>query len=153
MDIIILFLFLLSQASQALVLTRPDYAAAAMTLRPFKPAHGHFNVWHRCVPRDKESDDQLVLNVDTLSIRTLQSIEEVSASEWNSLLDDGPDSSPFMNWHWLQCLEASGCASTKVGWQPLHLLIYCNRITLHGHKCDDRIRQQTSLKNLWLNLW
>jgi predicted N-acyltransferase len=31
-----------------------------------------------------------------------------------------------MNWHWLElkCLEASGCASTKRGWQPLHLLVY-----------------------------
>ena len=54
----------------------------------------------------------------------LDSIEEVSAGEWNAL---AAGRHPFLRHEFLHALEASGCAAPKTGWQPCHLLLLDNK--------------------------
>ncbi len=43
-----------------------------------------------------------------------------SRAEWNALVDDVH---PFMDWDFLEALEATGCASGATGWTPQHLAV------------------------------
>ena len=63
-------------------------------------------------------------DVDNLTLRILSSIEDIDRNEWNNLL--AHNSSPFLQYDWLYCLENSGCASTDEGWQPVHILLQQN---------------------------
>ncbi len=55
-----------------------------------------------------------------LQLRTLCSIAEVSASEWNALAGEYP----FLRHEFLSALELSGCASARSGWSPQHLALF-----------------------------
>lgn len=44
----------------------------------------------------------------------------VSREEWNALVAYGH---PFMDWDFLEALEATGCVSPETGWTPQHLLL------------------------------
>ncbi len=54
------------------------------------------------------------------SIRTLQRINEVSASEWNKCQTDDH---PFTSYEFLNALEESGSVSAETGWMPQHLIL------------------------------
>lgn len=58
----------------------------------------------------------------SLSIRLLDGIADMAEAEWDSLL--APDSSPFVEWAWLEALERTGCAAEDRGWLPRHLAVY-----------------------------
>jgi len=57
-----------------------------------------------------------------LEVRLLESIAEVPEATWNGLL--APDSSPFLEWAWLEALEQAGCVTAERGWLPRHLTVW-----------------------------
>ncbi len=52
--------------------------------------------------------------------RFLKSIADVDAASWNALAGN---SQPFVRHEFLLALEQSGCASSRTGWTPRHLLL------------------------------
>jgi predicted N-acyltransferase len=58
----------------------------------------------------------------SVSVRVLQSIDEVTAVQWNALSTD--DDSPFVEHAFLQALEVSGCACAAHGWTPAHITVW-----------------------------
>jgi predicted N-acyltransferase len=78
-----------------------------------------------------------------LRLRVVSALSEVSADAWNACANPGAPSSlqpeseacaantdstqefpynPFISYDFLNCLEASGSATARAGWQPQHLL-------------------------------
>jgi predicted N-acyltransferase len=55
-------------------------------------------------------------------LRVLGSVREVPRESWDALVGD--DSSPFMEWTWLDLLEETGCVGKKTGWVPAHLSLW-----------------------------
>jgi len=55
-------------------------------------------------------------------LRILPRVRDVPREAWDALLR--PDSSPFVEWTWLDCLEEAGCVGGSTGWTPLHLSLY-----------------------------
>jgi len=55
-----------------------------------------------------------------LQLRTLGSISEVSAREWNVLAGEYP----FVRHEFLSALELNGCASPRSGWTAQHLALF-----------------------------
>jgi predicted N-acyltransferase len=55
----------------------------------------------------------------TTQTRSLARIDEVAASEWNALVGDYP----FLRHEFLAALEQTGCACTRTGWRPRHLVV------------------------------
>lgn len=63
-------------------------------------------------------------NEDSLVVRTVDGIGEVSAAAWNACAHpEGEPVNPFLDHAFLHALEASGSAVRERGWQPLHLLL------------------------------
>jgi len=63
-----------------------------------------------------------------LSFRYISSLKDVSASAWNQLRQDN---NPFTRHEFLAALENSGSVGADTGWQPHHLLGYCdNRLVV-----------------------
>lgn len=61
---------------------------------------------------------------ESLVVRTLGGIDEVSADAWNACArPPGEPFNPFLDHAFLHALEASGSAVADRGWQPLHLLL------------------------------
>jgi predicted N-acyltransferase len=61
---------------------------------------------------------------DSLVVRTIGGIGEVSAEAWNACArPEGEPFNPFLDHAFLHALEASGSAVAERGWQPLHLLL------------------------------
>ena len=56
-----------------------------------------------------------------MNIKILQSIADITASEWNTLFDT---SNPFIQHVFLLALEQSGCTQPSTGWEPQHLVVY-----------------------------
>jgi len=54
------------------------------------------------------------------SIRTVEKICEISATDWNSCCEDDH---PFVSYEFLEALEKSGCATAETGWMPQHLVL------------------------------
>jgi len=54
------------------------------------------------------------------SARILDSIAQIDAASWNSLLRDGH---PFLRHEFLLALEESGCAVPRTGWTARHLVL------------------------------
>ncbi|MGB1702490.1 MAG: peptidogalycan biosysnthesis protein, partial [Cycloclasticus sp.] len=52
-----------------------------------------------------------------MNIKILQSIADITASEWNTLFDT---SNPFIQHAFLLALEQSGCTQPSTGWEPQH---------------------------------
>lgn len=57
----------------------------------------------------------------SLSVAVIATMEAVSASQWDALVD--PDQ-PFLRHAFLHALEASGSVSPATGWQPCHLTVW-----------------------------
>lgn len=55
-----------------------------------------------------------------MDIRILQRLADIPPSAWNGLR--GTDN-PFLRHEFLHALEAHGCAQSRSGWQPFHLLL------------------------------
>jgi hypothetical protein len=56
------------------------------------------------------------------TVRLLQSVRAVPQATWDSLVGD--ESSPFVEWAWLDALEDTGCVGPGTGWTPAHLSIW-----------------------------
>ena len=56
-------------------------------------------------------------------IRVLPSAQEVNAADWNQLLGEQPDATPFMRHEYLAALELSGSAVPETGWTPCFILL------------------------------
>jgi predicted N-acyltransferase len=54
-----------------------------------------------------------------MQTRSLTRIDEVSAAEWNALVGDYP----FLRHEFLAALENTGCACTRSGWRPRHVVL------------------------------
>jgi predicted N-acyltransferase len=57
-----------------------------------------------------------------LELRLLSSIAELPEATWDALLRE--DSSPFVEWAYLEALEHSGCVDPKRGWAPRHVALF-----------------------------
>jgi len=57
-----------------------------------------------------------------LEIRLVDGIAEIPEADWNALL--APDSSPFVEWAWLEALEQSGCVDKERGWLARHVTLW-----------------------------
>jgi len=51
----------------------------------------------------------------------LPNIGEIPREEWDALV--GPDDSPFVEWTWLNALEATHCVGRGTGWAPCHVTL------------------------------
>lgn len=56
--------------------------------------------------------------------RVLDSLSEISANQWNALLDQQADGNPFLSHAFLHALHESGSASVNTGWHPQYLTIW-----------------------------
>ncbi len=56
------------------------------------------------------------------TLRVLGAVREVPQQAWDALL--GEDSSPFVEWTWLDLLEQTGCVGDERGWLPAHLSLW-----------------------------
>ena len=52
--------------------------------------------------------------ISAIAVKIIDSLEEVSASEWNALAGDNP----FLRHEFLSAMHESGCASKETGWAP-----------------------------------
>jgi len=55
-------------------------------------------------------------------LRVLQRVRDIPRETWDGLL--GEDSSPFVEWTWLDTLEETGCVGGETGWAPAHLSVW-----------------------------
>lgn len=56
--------------------------------------------------------------------RVFTRVREVPASDWNALLAQQPEPTPFMRHEYLAALEASGSATPATGWQPCYITLW-----------------------------
>jgi uncharacterized protein len=62
------------------------------------------------------------MSSNQLEVRLIDRIAEIAEADWNRLL--APDSSPFVEWAWLEALEQSGCVAADRGWLPRHVTVF-----------------------------
>jgi uncharacterized protein len=55
-------------------------------------------------------------------VKLLESIRDVSREAWDALVDT--QAAPFLEWSWLEALEASGSVRPEAGWRPRHLTLW-----------------------------
>ncbi len=72
-------------------------------------------------PRDR-SDDSLAATRIGTTVRWLPSVRAAPQETWDRLVRD--DSSPFVEWAWLNALEDTGCVGPGTGWTPAHLSVW-----------------------------
>jgi predicted N-acyltransferase len=58
----------------------------------------------------------------TFELRVLERVRDVPRETWDGLL--GAESSPFVEWTWLDALEETGCVGGETGWLPAHLSLW-----------------------------
>src|SRR4051794_21904781 len=58
----------------------------------------------------------------TARVRVIEAISSINPGTWNALVP--PDGRPFLTWHFLHALEASGSAAPSRGWTPRHLTVW-----------------------------
>ncbi|WP_439587316.1 GNAT family N-acetyltransferase [Hydrogenophaga sp.] len=56
--------------------------------------------------------------------RVFSSPVDIDPSQWNALLANEPDPSPFMRHEYLAALHESGCAREAAGWQPSFITLW-----------------------------
>ena len=61
---------------------------------------------------------------ESLTLRILPRINEVPREAWDALAEADPESTPFVEWTWLDCLEEAGCVGEKAGWIPYHFTLW-----------------------------
>ncbi len=54
----------------------------------------------------------------TLTVEVIEDLSEVDEAEWDALLGDGDDASPFLEWRFLRSLERAGTLGIDHGWVP-----------------------------------
>lgn len=57
---------------------------------------------------------------DEVGLRVVRRIADVARDRWDGLVGN---SSPFLKWDWLDCLEQSGCVNEESGWLPHHIVV------------------------------
>lgn len=57
----------------------------------------------------------------TYAVSFRKAMSEIDRDEWNALAL--PLATPFLEWEWLNLLEASGSVSMLTGWYPVHVLV------------------------------
>jgi predicted N-acyltransferase len=57
-----------------------------------------------------------------LTLRVLERVRDVPREAWDGLLGD--ESSPFVEWTWLDALEETRCVGEDTGWLPAHLSLW-----------------------------
>jgi hypothetical protein len=60
-----------------------------------------------------------------LKFKWLEHLSEVGRESWNALAE--PLQTPFLEWDWLQLMEASGSVGPGAGWIPRHLTVWSGR--------------------------
>jgi hypothetical protein len=60
-----------------------------------------------------------------LKFKWVQRLSDVKREEWNALAL--PLETPFLEWDWLQLMEASGSTGAETGWTPCHLTAWSGR--------------------------
>jgi uncharacterized protein len=55
-------------------------------------------------------------------VKLLESIRDVPREAWDALVD--AEAAPFLEWAWLEALEASGSVRPGSGWRPRHLTLW-----------------------------
>nr|WP_310309109.1 GNAT family N-acetyltransferase [Hydrogenophaga laconesensis] len=63
--------------------------------------------------------------------RVFSSPLDIPADDWNALLANGADPSPFMRHAYLAALHESGCAREQAGWQPRFITLW-RGVELHA---------------------
>jgi predicted N-acyltransferase len=58
----------------------------------------------------------------TYTLRVLDRVRDVPRETWDALV--GEESSPFVEWDWLDLLEETGCVGADTGWLPAHLSVW-----------------------------
>jgi len=58
----------------------------------------------------------------SFEVRIHERVREVPRETWDALL--GEDSSPFVEWTWLDALEETGCVGGDTGWLAAHLTVW-----------------------------
>ncbi|MDP9037517.1 MAG: GNAT family N-acetyltransferase, partial [Myxococcota bacterium] len=56
------------------------------------------------------------------TLRALGGVRDVTRESWDALL--GAESSPFVEWTWLDALEETRCVGGETGWHPRHLSLW-----------------------------
>jgi predicted N-acyltransferase len=59
---------------------------------------------------------------ESYTLRVLERVRDVPRETWDGLL--GEESSPFVEWTWLDALEETGCVGDDSGWLPAHLSLW-----------------------------
>jgi predicted N-acyltransferase len=59
--------------------------------------------------------------VSSLKIRIHKGLAELGQEAWDALVGE---SSPFLEWSWLQGLEQTGCVGQETGWIPRHVSLW-----------------------------
>jgi len=60
-----------------------------------------------------------------LSLSIVEGMAAVGRAEWNAVANpSGESCDPFLDWDFLEALEASGCAAADTGWGPRHILAH-----------------------------
>ncbi|MBK8011437.1 MAG: GNAT family N-acetyltransferase [Deltaproteobacteria bacterium] len=59
-----------------------------------------------------------ILNAQELSIEVVSAISSVDEGEWNALLGEGDDVSPFVEWRFLSAFEQARTLGHSAGWIP-----------------------------------
>ena len=65
-----------------------------------------------------------------LSVKWINQIQEIPKQQWDALAE--PLRTPFLEWDWLQDMEASGSAAGRAGWLPNHLTVWRGRELIAG---------------------
>ncbi len=58
----------------------------------------------------------------SLELRVLDCVRDVPRETWDAML--GEESSPFVEWTWLDALEETGCVGGDTGWIAAHLSLW-----------------------------
>lgn len=74
-----------------------------------------------------------------LTVRVLESIDEVPAAAWNALV--APDD-PFTEHAFLHVLEATGCVGEATPWQPRHITLWRDQVLVAAMPCYLRWNSQ-----------
>ena len=60
-----------------------------------------------------------------LSLSIVEGMAAIGRAEWNAIANPaGAPYDPFLDWDFLEALEASGCAAPDTGWGPRHILAH-----------------------------
>lgn len=59
-----------------------------------------------------------------LLLSIVDGMASVDQAAWNAIANPGADYDPFIDWNFLEALEASGCAAPSTGWTPRHILAH-----------------------------